>query len=546
VAAVKADLVLRRGRVFCGLADGFAESIAVRAERVVAVGGDRDLAGLVGPGTTVIDLRGRAVVPGFNDAHQHQLPLGLALQEIDLRGDRVRSLDELLRRVEERAAATPPGAWVIGGRYDHFQLDVKRHPHRDELDRAAPAHPVYIRRTDGHMGVANSLALAAARIDETTPDPPGGHIERHDGRLTGLVQERAQDLVLRALPPLALEALVEAIETAGRLLVSQGITSVMDAGVGLRQGWDDYLAYREASKQGRLLVRTSMAITGGPQGVQDRAQAEGLVTGSGDDHLRVGPVKLFADGSAGGRTAAMSAPYLPGPDGTTTRGIVIFPERELNALVRHYHELGHQVAIHAIGDAAIEQALGAVELALSATPAGDRRHRIEHCGFPTPAQTARMGRLGMTLAGQPIFVYEFGDLYVDVLGDERPQHAYPMRSWLDAGLHPAASSDAPVSESNPMPNLYAMVTRRTARGRVLGAGEAVTLAEAVHAYTYCGAWGSRSEASKGRLVEGQLADLAVVDRDIFATPPDELLRARVDLTVIGGRVAWDRSSEVAS
>lgn len=541
---MNADLVLRRGRVFRGLAEGLVESIALRGDRVLATGTDPEVEALIGPATTVVDLRGRAVVPGFNDAHQHQLPLGLALREIDLRAERVRTLDQLLRRVEERAAQTAPGAWVIGGRYDHFQLDVKRHPHRDELDRVAPAHPVYLRRTDGHMGVANSLALVACGIDETTPDPAGGHIERRDGRLTGLVQERAQDLVLGVIPRLTLDELVEGIEGAGRLLLSQGITSVMDAGVGLRQGRDDYLAYREARKQGRLLVRTCMAITGGPQGVQDRAEADGLVTGWGDDRLRVGPVKLFTDGSAGGRTAAMSDPYLPGPDGTTTRGIFIYPDREMNEMVRYYHERGHQVAIHAIGDAAIEQAIRAVELAMGTPAAESRRHRIEHCGFPTRAQTERMRRLGMTLAGQPIFVYEFGDLYVDVLGEERAGHAYPMRSWLDAGLHPAASSDAPVSESSPMPNLYAMVTRRTARGRVLGADEAVRLPEALHAYTYCGAWGTGAEADKGRLIAGQLADLAVIDRDIFDARPDALLDARADLTVLGGRVAWDRLAEV--
>ncbi len=537
MAAGKADLVLRGGRVFRGLAEGFAEAVAIADGRILATGTDADIAALAGPATRVLDLAGRAAIPGFNDAHQHVLALGLSLNEIDLRATEVRTLAELLRRVRARAAGAAPGAWIVGGRFDHFELDVRRHPTRDELDAAAPDNPVFLRRTCGHMGVANSLALSRAGIDERTVQPPGGRIEIAQGRLTGLIQERAMELIGRAIPKLGRETLIQGIEAGGRLLLSQGVTSVMDAGVGLRQGLDDYDAFVAARAAGRLPVRTYVALTGGPNGVQDRALARGIATGQGCDRLRVGPVKLFADGSAGGMTAAMTAPYRCGCD---KRGMFIWTDSQLDEMVARYHGAGLQIAIHAIGDAAIGQALTAIARAGRAGATRGRRHRIEHCGFVTPAQVATMRELGVTLAPQPVFLYEFGDLYLDVLGDDRPANAYPMRSWIAAGLRPAASSDAPVSTSDPFVNLYAMVARRSNRGTPLGLHETIGIAQAVHCLTANGAHASFEEDRKGRLVAGQHADIAVIDRDIFATDPQELLGARVDATILAGAVAFDR------
>jgi predicted amidohydrolase YtcJ len=222
------------------------------------------------------------------------------------------------------------------------------------------------------------------------------------------------------------------------------------------------------------------------------------------------------------------------------RGIFIWTDGQLDEMVRHYNALGLQIAIHAIGDAAIGQALASLEKADADVPVMGRRHRIEHCGFITKAQIAQMQRMGMTLAPQPIFLYEFGDLYIDVLGDDRPHNSYPMRSWMAAGLQPAASSDAPVSTSDPFINLYEMVTRRSNRGTQLGPHECITLAEAVHCLTYNGAHASFSEGDKGRLVPGQLADLTVIDRDIFAAPPEALLETRADMTMVDGALAYDR------
>ncbi len=232
----------------------------------------------------------------------------------------------------------------------------------------------------------------------------------------------------------------------------------MDAAVGMRSRYREVAAYRTAQRTGRLPVRTNMCLLGGHNGIVEQCFADGLVTGAGDDWLSVGPVKIFTDGSAGGRTAAMSLPYLGEPE---TKGIFCLTDAEMDALTRDYHAKGYQLAVHAIGDAAIEQTLNAMENGLNDHPDPDRRHRIEHCGFNSKEQIARMVRLGIEPVPQPVFIYDFGDLYLSVLEADRVEACYPMRDWIEAGLKPAASSDAPVCDANIWPNIYTMLTRKT-------------------------------------------------------------------------------------
>ncbi len=533
----KADTVLTNGRVFCGLREGFAEAVALWSGRVLATGTSADMEPLIGPDTRVIDLRGRLATPGLYDAHMHLLPYGIGMADIDARPAAARTLEALLGKIRERARATPPGQWVMARGYDQFELDVKRHPFREELDAVAPDNPVYLVRACGHVSIANSMALALAGIDESTPVPQGGAIEQQNGRLTGLMAETGRERLKAVLPDPSDEDLVMAIERAGRACLGYGITSVMDAAVGMRAGYREIAAYRTAQRTGRLPVRVNQCLLGGPGGILDRAYADGVVTGAGDDMLRVGPVKIFTDGSAGGRTAAMSAPYLGEPE---TVGLSLLKDSEMDAFVADYHAKGYQLAVHAIGDAAIEQTLNAFEAALVAHPDPDRRHRIEHCGFNRPDQIARMVRLGVEPVPQPVFIYDFGDLYVSVLGEARSLSSYPMRTWLDAGLSAAASSDAPVCDINPFPNLFTMVTRKTSRGTVMAGGEALSMAEALHAFTELGAYVNRSEGHRGRLVPGLAADVAVFSRDLIDADPELVLHDTCcDLTIRGGEVVHD-------
>ena len=536
----KADTVLAGGRIWRGLGLAETSALALWKGRVLAAGSAEELDALVGPETRRIDLRGRLAVPGFCDAHEHLIPIGLGLVELDFKPPKATTIAQIVEAVKAEVARLGPGQWIIGRGYDHFHLDVKRHPLRDELDRAAPNNPVYIRRTCGHMGVANTRALAAANIPEGVNDPPGGAFERSEGRLTGLVQERAQEVVYRAMPKPNRAHLIDAIERAGRHCLSQGITSVVDAGVGLRAKFQEWFAYQEAKRTGRLPVRSYLSFTGGPDGALAEAQANGLITGVGDEMMRVGPVKFWADGSAGGRTAAMSEPYRCCGN---EKGMLCFEDREMEEMVLDVHAAGYQIAIHAIGDAAIEQAIVAVDKALKKVPKADARPRIEHCGFVTDRQIGEMRRLGMIPSPQPVFIHEFGDLYVDVLGEARSNASYPMRRWHDRGLRPAAGSDAPVSSDDPLIGLHVMVTRKTDRGRVLGSSETLPLADALHTYTANGAYSAFAEAERGTLQPGMLADVAVVDRDLFTSDAAELLEAKVDLTILGGEVRFDRQGE---
>lgn len=536
---MSADLLLQ-GRIFAGLHEGFSDALLVRDGKVAALGQEaRDGAK---PGTKRLELGHRLAVPAFHDCHMHLMSIGLGMDNINLRPESgARSLAVVLDRVAAAVRNKAPGAWVLGRGYDHFELAERRHPTAQELDAVAPDNPVFLVRTCGHVAIANTRALQLAGIGHNTPDIPGGLIERRDNRLTGLVAEQAMRPIQAVLPAHNQAQMVDAIERAGHHMLEQGIASVMDANVGPRAGMGEIAAYEAAKAAGRLPVRTYMCLYGhpAPAGIVAQAHAAGYVTGAGDAWLRTGPVKVFADGSAGGRTAAMSVPYENGTD----TGVFVFDDTTMHGLLKDAHDRGYQLAIHAIGDAAIEQVLVGMEN-LGTTP--DRRHRIEHCGWLTPGQRARMRARGILPVPQPIFMYEFGDLYLDVCGRERTLAAYPMKTWIEEGHFPGASSDAPVSTTDPFLNLFTMVTRQTNKGTVLNPDEAIDLATAIHALTYNGAYVSKSEHEKGTLAPGMLADIAVLSDDPFVKGPEILQGGiRADLTLVDGQPGFDRHGELA-
>lgn len=534
-----ADIVLRNGPIWCGREEGVVEAVAIWQDRILAAGREADIASLVGPSTRIIDLEGRLATPGLNDSHLHLISLGLMMNWVDAKPSSAPTLDTLLAAIGKRAAKARPGEWILARGYDQTKLDVKRHPHRDELDRAAPDNPVMLVRTCGHISICNSRALELAGIDEGVSTPPGGLIEQRDGRLTGLLAENARAPVWAVIPPPTEDDLVNAIERGGRHLLSYGITSCMDAAVGQRGGFREIAAYHRAKRESRLPVRTWLALLGDPdRSIVPKCYEAGLISGTGDDMLMIGGIKYFLDGSAGGRTAWMSQPYL-GDDNTT--GVQMMPDDALNDLVMDAHAKGYQLICHAIGDAAIEQLISAYERALSAMPDPDRRHRIEHCGFSTPAQHERMIKAGIYPCPQQVFIYDFGDAYVSVLGEERGLKSYPFKTWIDLGLKPATGSDAPVCEPNPFPNFYAMLTRKTWKGTVMDASERISIEEALQAYTEYGAFSQKMESVKGRIAPGQLADIAVFSRNLLeATPEDILDKTQCDLTIRGGSIVHDR------
>lgn len=539
--SVKADIVLRGGPIWCGREEGVVEALAIWGDKVLAAGSEAEIAGLTGAQTRIIDLAGRLATPGLNDSHLHLISLGMTMDWVDARPANAPTLAALLGEIATRAARLKPGEWVLARGYDQTKLDTGRHPYRDELDRASPDNPVMLVRTCGHISICNSLALKLAGIDEASPTPPGGLIEQANGKLTGLLAENARAPVSAVIPPPTEEDLVSGIERGGNYLLSLGITSCMDAAVGQKGGFGEIAAYHRAKRDGRLPVRTWLALLGDEgRSIVPQCHEAGLISGTGDEMLMVGAVKIFLDGSAGGRTAWMSEPYL-GEDKTT--GVQMLSNEDLERQVLDAHAKGYQLACHAIGDAAIEQLITAYEKALAAHPDPDRRHRVEHCGFSTPQQHERMVKAGIYPCPQQVFIHDFGDAYVKVLGEERALPSYPFRTWFDLGLKPATGSDAPVCDPNPFPNFHTMLTRQTWRGTVMDAGQRVSIEEALQAYTEYGAFSQKQENVKGKLAPGFLADVAVFSRDLLAASPEEILKdTRCDLTIRGGKIVYDRAS----
>ncbi|HEY8417293.1 MAG TPA: amidohydrolase [Limnochordales bacterium] len=544
---VHADTLLINGRIWPGgAARHTEEALAVWQGRVLAIGRTAELEPLAGPDTQVIDLRGRVAIPGFNDAHAHPLPLGLNASRVDVGPQAVRSIRDIQAKIRQAAAARPPGTWILASGYDDARLAEGRHPTRAELDEAAPLHPVFVTRRDLHMGVANTRALEAAGITPDEPDPPGGMIQRVDGQLTGLLAENAMQRLLAHVPPPTLDELVEAIAWCVRELNRWGITSITDAGVGMTCGADDLKAYFTARQRGLLTVRFTLCLLGdesiGGRPTAPAVLEAGLGSGFGDEYLRVGPVKFFADGSASGRTAAFSQPYLDGK----SYGILTYSLEDLIERVRPYHRRGWQVAIHAIGDAAAEQVLQAYEAVQREFPRPGARHRIEHCGYLQPGHVERLVQAGAVPVPQPVFMHVFGDGYLRHLDEARVHGAYPMRRFLEAGLMPSASSDAPIAPVNPFLGLYAMLTRTSSGGRVFAQDQCLDIYQALTAYTLHSAYTTFDETRKGLLAPGFLADVAVLSRDIFAASPDQLPETGVDLTLCGGRIVYDRLGETAA
>ncbi|MEX2518526.1 MAG: amidohydrolase [Paracoccaceae bacterium] len=535
---VEADLILHNGRIWRGIDDGYCDALAVWRGKVLASGSDAEMMPLKGPGTELVDLEGRFACPGLIDNHLHLIATGLVMGWVDVTPEAAPTLEAMVAAVAERAATTTEGDWIMARGYDQSKLDTGRHPTRDDLDRAAPDHPVVVKRACGHISIANSMALNLAGVTDSTPAPDGGVIGRTDGRLNGLLAENAQNLVRAVMPPVTTEQLIESIERAGRLLLSFGITSCMDAAVGQIAGMNELQAYEMAKLSGRLPVRVWLTILGDPDGsIVDECWRSGRISGAGDDMLRLGGVKIFLDGSAGGRTAWMKTPYKGEPDNI---GVRMLPDQEVEALVRSCHDKGYQMACHAIGDAAIEQLVTAYEKALAASPDPDRRHRVEHCGYSTPEQEARMKAAGILPAPQMAFIHDFGDSYIAGLGEERALRSYPIGAWMRMGLKPSTGSDSPVCSPNPFPNLHAMRTRKTGKGTVMGDNERLTPEEALQAYTENGAWSQKAEGSKGKLVTGQWADIAVFDNDLLTVEPEILLSGtRCLLTLLEGRIVHD-------
>jgi hypothetical protein len=529
----KADLVVRNAKIFTGWdARPWAQALAAKDGKVAAIGADADVAAWIGPGTRVVDAAGRLVIPGLIDAHTHFSSGGRSLISLSFRG--VRSVEKVREMVAAKIKELPPGAAVFGAEYDHSLFPGGLWPSRADLDAVSPANPVVIERVDGHSVWVNSLALAQSGITKDTPDPFGGEIlkDAKTGEPTGILAEAATSLLrVKRIPVKSTpeQDIRRALEHAAKLGLTGVHTSASYAELGI---------YRKLKDEGALTLRVYAWLS--VEGL-DGYIAKGIRPRQGDDLFRTGFLKLFIDGTLGSGTALLFAPFTDEPGKT---GLPQYPEEKFAALIAKAHELGYQTGTHAIGDKGVNWVLNAVEKARLMFGDKDVRHRIEHAQVVAPSDFARFKALGVIASMQPTHCTTDMRFCERRVGLERSKNAYAWRTLLDAGARLAFGSDWPVEPLDPMRGLYSAVTRKSIEFDVPEGGwfpgQKLTMAEAVTLFTKGAAFASFEESVKGSLEPGRLADLVLLGKDLFAIEPKEILTTEVLMTVLGGRVVYEK------
>ena len=521
-----ADLVLHNGKIVTAdEAFSIHEAVVVKGGKIVAVGGNELLDSY--EAARVVDLQGKMAMPGFNDTHIHVR--GQARRAVDL--TQTKSLTEIFGAVTSKAQELGKGEWVTGYGWSEDQLEEKRRPLRWDLDEAAPDNPVIITRAGSHSSVANSMALELAGVTPSTPDPDGGVIEKDEkGELNGVIRERA-GIVSRLVPEATREELRDSFTQALRNLLSLGITSIIQAGVPPK----DYAEWETVySEHGEELPRAAVQIR-----FRDPAAIAsfGKKTGDGDERLRVGAVKITVDGGFTGPAAYTLEPYKNQGD---YRGKLNYTEEELRAIIKAGHEVGWQLGFHAIGDAAIVLTVDAFSDALDALPRDDHRHFLNHFTIMPPEETMKkMAAYDILIAQQPNFTYTLEGRYAANLDGDRLKHNNPLRTPMDHGIFVALGSD--ILPIGPMVGLYASVTRKGMSGEVYGPEEKITMEEAITGYTAKAAYLTREEDIKGTLEPGKLADIIVLSDDLLTIDPEKILDVQVLMTIVDGKVVYERS-----
>lgn len=519
---------------------GTASALAIAGDRIIAVGGDNEIRALADSKSEAIDLKGRAVVPGLTDAHIHFEWYAFLLKNVNAETP---TPSDCLAQVAAKAAATPKGGWIRGHGWNH-NVWGGEFPAAADLDRVAPEHPVLLTAKSGHAGWVNSVALRLAGITAATPDPAGGKIQRNkSGQPTGILLEAAVGLVARHVPEPTPEDVARDMKPAMENAWRAGLTGIHNF-VMADETMRPFVAYQLLKERSELGLRVVMNI---PVGLLDEAIALGLRTGFGDDWLRLGNVKIFADGALGPHTAAMIEPYDGEPGNS---GIVVTDKEELYEHGRKAAAHGLALTVHAIGDKANHDVLDVLESVQNPkpkTPNPSRlRHRIEHLQLLHPQDYQRLGKLGIIASMQPIHATS-DMLMADKFWGKRSVGAYALRTQLEAGAVLAFGSDAPVEPLNPLYGIHAAVTRRRADGSPGPEGwypeQRLTVAEAVRGFTWGAAYAAGLEDRLGTLAPGKLADLVVLDRDIFTCDPMEIREAEVLGTMVGGEWKY-RASEV--
>jgi predicted amidohydrolase YtcJ len=535
------DLILYNGKIRTFAGSAICEALACAGGRIVATGSSDEIRRLAGPDTESFDLEGRTTIPGLTDTHVHLSEKGTAEKELvdcrDFYVD-VNSVADILQRLANAASSAPKGSWIVahGSPMQDFRIKDKRFPDRHDLDRAAPDHPVSI-SFGAHVTIGNTPALAAAKITRDTPDPAGGHI-RHDrqtGEPTGELHERAQLILKKVAPEFNYLQLKDGIVFALNQCLERGVTTVHD----IVRYAEPVRAYQELYKEGRMHARVSILPRVIESMIESKSLIElGLITGFGNDWLRIGGVKMSIDGGITGRNACFHEPY---ENDEHNHGIIRIQQDELNHTVQVCHDAGLRCCVHAIGDKAFDMALDAYENAIEHSPRKDHRHRIEHMGnwLATPKLMQRMVRSGIVAIPNIAFAYYIGDAILDCVGERRLTKAFPFRTLLKNGVIIAGGSDSPgYWPVDPLRDIATAASRKMRWGDVWVPEERISVSEAFAMHTTTASWVGFEENDKGTLEVGKLADIAVLAEDPFDIQPEHIKDLKVEMTVVGGEVKY--------
>lgn len=522
-----------------------AHAMALRGDRVLAVGDEADILKLKAPATHIVDLNGQFVMPGFNDAHIHLAEVGSKKLTVDLSG--ARSLEEFRERIRQRVQSAGPMEWILGAGWDETLWQGKELPTRWDIDEVTIDHPVYLDRTDGHVAVANTLALKLARVTIATKDPGGGEIGRDiSGQPNGILRETARDFITAVIPAPTPDKRRQALEAALQDIASAGITSVQDNSDAENGDayWEDFRILEQLEREGKLTARVSewLPFNAPLETLKERRAAHP----QSDFMLRTGMLKAFLDGSLGSHTAAMLQPYADDPQNS---GLPRYEQSKLNQLASERLKSGFQLGFHAIGDRAVEMALDAFGEAEKAARAADAkaqdgstdyRLRVEHVQVSNPAQVARFRDLKVIASMQPSHLLTDMHWVNARLGSVRGAHAYGWAEFANHGVTLAFGSDDPFGPLSPLLGLYAATTRKSEDGKMeFHPEQKLTIEQAIAAYTTGAAFAEFAEKQKGTLAPGMLADFIVLDRDLTAIAPEKILSTRVLRTVVGGKTVFE-------
>ena len=538
------DTIWVNGTVVTMEGEQVVQAVAVLGDDIVAVGSDAEVRALAGPETRVVDLDGRTMTPGFYAAHDHFPGSGrVAVTQVDLNSPPIgviENMDQLVAALGARAEELPEGQWVSGRGYDDTLLAEQRHPTREDLDRASTTHPIYISHTSGHLGVANSLALELAGVTRDTPDPPGGVVRRDPdtGEPDGVFEESG-GMVSRLIPPPTPEQTMEAYRWAVEDYVEDGVTTAVIAG----GGRGSLAGLQRARDAGILTFRIITMMSRSAPGQPSAAEAGGMVSGFGDEYLKLGAIKIVQDGSNQGYTGHFTEPYhTPFKGDANYRGYPRRSREDLTTMVKELHEAGYQIAIHANGDAAIDDVIYAFREAQRAFPREDARHRIEHCQMVRTDQLDAIAELSLSPSFFVGHVYYWGDRHRDIfMGPERAAGISALRSSIDRGIRFTVHDDTPVTPVNPLQLVWVSVNRLTRTEQVLGPDERITPLEALRTVTIDAAWQNFEEDIKGSIAPGKLADFVILDSNPLTVDPTAIRDIQVLETIVGGETVYTRS-----